>query len=315
MTVVADGAVTEFDAFDVDVVDATGAGDSFVAGLIDRWIAGSDSGDDPRRERAGVADGVRFAAAVAAINCTSRFAQTGLPTRDDVEAFLAERDSERGSRAVVTPSHRITFTDALLHSPTPYLSLTDALPYPHRRLTGPRPPARRAPPPGRRRRGGRLAALLERGADDRAVGGDASTSPTVSSRTPLPTRTGVSSPCASRSATTDSIRGALGSIASPGPASGGDHGVCEPAFGGVGERRLRGVPFGRERRGVFHVGVGEDADIDPESVAESERLVGLPLHDTLVSDPGTGVDVYPDVVGVDRSGDRQGPLPRRCGGR
>ncbi|ACM57694.1 carbohydrate kinase family protein [Halorubrum lacusprofundi] len=91
MTVVADGAVTEFDAFDVDVVDATGAGDSFVAGLIDRWIAGSDSGDDPRRERAGVADGVRFAAAVAAINCTSRFAQTGLPTRDDVEAFLAER--------------------------------------------------------------------------------------------------------------------------------------------------------------------------------------------------------------------------------
>jgi len=47
MTVVADGAVTEFDAFDVDVVDATGAGDSFVAGLIDRWIAGSDSGDDP----------------------------------------------------------------------------------------------------------------------------------------------------------------------------------------------------------------------------------------------------------------------------
>jgi ribokinase/sulfofructose kinase len=84
MTVVADGEVTTFDAFDVDVVDATGAGDSFVAGLIDRWIAGSTC--------AGVADGVRFAAAVAAINCTSRFAQTGLPTRDDVEAFLAERE-------------------------------------------------------------------------------------------------------------------------------------------------------------------------------------------------------------------------------
>ncbi|WP_049911363.1 carbohydrate kinase family protein [Halorubrum lipolyticum] len=90
MTVVAAGAVTEFDAFDVDVVDATGAGDSFVAGLIDRWIAG-DGGDGPRRERVGVADGVRFAAAVAAINCTSRFAQTGLPARGEVEAFLAER--------------------------------------------------------------------------------------------------------------------------------------------------------------------------------------------------------------------------------
>ena len=81
MTVVADGAVTEFDAFDVDVVDATGAGDSFVAGLIDRWIAG---GDD-------VAAGVRFAAAVAAINCTSRFAQPGVPSRDEAEAFLADR--------------------------------------------------------------------------------------------------------------------------------------------------------------------------------------------------------------------------------
>ncbi|WP_144921645.1 carbohydrate kinase family protein [Halorubrum salsamenti] len=88
MTVVAGGEVTEIDAFDVDVVDATGAGDSFVAALIDRWIAG---GDDSRAERVGVEDGVRFAAAVAAINCTSRFTQPGLPTRDEVEAFLAER--------------------------------------------------------------------------------------------------------------------------------------------------------------------------------------------------------------------------------
>ncbi|PHQ37568.1 carbohydrate kinase family protein [Halorubrum persicum] len=83
MTVVADGNVSEYDAFHVDRVDATGAGDAFVAGLIDRWFA--DGG------RVGVADGVRFAAAVAAINCTSRFAQRGLPTRDEVEAFLAER--------------------------------------------------------------------------------------------------------------------------------------------------------------------------------------------------------------------------------
>ncbi|MGQ3329711.1 carbohydrate kinase family protein [Halorubrum sp. FL23] len=83
MTVVADGNVSEYDAFHVDRIDATGAGDAFVAGLIDRWFA--DGG------RVGVADGVRFAAAVAAINCTSRFAQRGLPTRDEVEAFLAER--------------------------------------------------------------------------------------------------------------------------------------------------------------------------------------------------------------------------------
>ncbi|MFC7323078.1 carbohydrate kinase family protein [Halorubrum rutilum] len=90
MTVVAAGDSRRFDAFDVDVVDATGAGDAFVAGLIDRWVAGSGSptgieGDD-------LADGVRFAAAVAAINCTERFAQGGLPTREAVERFLAERE-------------------------------------------------------------------------------------------------------------------------------------------------------------------------------------------------------------------------------
>ena len=81
MTVVADGEVTTFDAFDVDVVDATGAGDAFVAGLIDRWMVGGIGTDE----------GVRFAAAVAAINCTNRFTQPGLPTRETVETFLDER--------------------------------------------------------------------------------------------------------------------------------------------------------------------------------------------------------------------------------
>jgi len=81
MTAVTGGAVGEFDAFDVDVVDATGAGDAFVAGLIDRWLVGDSS----------VEAGVRFAAAVAAINCTARFTQPGLPDREAVAAFLDER--------------------------------------------------------------------------------------------------------------------------------------------------------------------------------------------------------------------------------
>ncbi|VTT87949.1 Ribokinase [Halorubrum sp. DM2] len=89
MTAVAGGEVSRFDAFDVDAVDATGAGDAFTAGLIDCWIAGESrgalaDGDD-------VAAGVRFAGAVAAINCTARFTQPGLPTRSEVESFLAER--------------------------------------------------------------------------------------------------------------------------------------------------------------------------------------------------------------------------------
>ena len=90
MTVVADGDSRRFDAFDVDVVDATGAGDAFCAGLIDQWVARAD-GDTRSAASEPVADGARFAAAVAAINCTERFAQGGLPTRDAVEEFLAER--------------------------------------------------------------------------------------------------------------------------------------------------------------------------------------------------------------------------------
>ncbi|SFR46612.1 carbohydrate kinase family protein [Halorubrum sodomense] len=93
MTAIAGGEVAEVDAFDVETVDATGAGDAFTAGLIDRWIAGpsAEAAAESHGDRGGVVPGVRFAAAVAAINCTSRFTQPGLPTRSEVESFLAER--------------------------------------------------------------------------------------------------------------------------------------------------------------------------------------------------------------------------------
>ncbi|WP_435074645.1 carbohydrate kinase family protein [Halorubrum sp. HHNYT27] len=91
MTVVADGNARRFDAFEVDVVDATGAGDAFVAGLIDQWVA--PLGNDAERASSGrLADGVRFSGALAAINCTERFAQRGLPSREAVERFLAARE-------------------------------------------------------------------------------------------------------------------------------------------------------------------------------------------------------------------------------
>lgn len=79
-TLVADGLVS-LPAFDVDVVDETGAGDAFVAGLTHAWLLG-DRG--PRR--AG-----RFAAATAALSCTAAGASGGLPTADRVAEFLADR--------------------------------------------------------------------------------------------------------------------------------------------------------------------------------------------------------------------------------
>lgn len=68
-------------AFAVDTADTTGAGDAFTAGLIDAWLL---DGRDP-------ADAGRFAAAVAALNCREPTAQRGLPSRESVETFLADR--------------------------------------------------------------------------------------------------------------------------------------------------------------------------------------------------------------------------------
>lgn len=74
-----DGATVEFvPAFDVDVVDTTGAGDAFTAGLVDAWVLGDDS----------LASAGRFASAAAALNCTGVGAHAESPSRADVESFL-----------------------------------------------------------------------------------------------------------------------------------------------------------------------------------------------------------------------------------
>jgi len=68
-------------AFDVDVVDTTGAGDAFTAGLVHAWLLGDSS-----LEAAG-----RFASAAAALNCTATGAHTRSPSRVDVESMLDAR--------------------------------------------------------------------------------------------------------------------------------------------------------------------------------------------------------------------------------
>ncbi|WP_435334700.1 carbohydrate kinase family protein [Haloarchaeobius sp. TZWWS8] len=72
------GSVHEVPAFDIDVVDTTGAGDAFSAGLVDAWVL---------RELTAPEAG-RFAAAVASENCTGAGARGGLPSRRTVESRL-----------------------------------------------------------------------------------------------------------------------------------------------------------------------------------------------------------------------------------
>lgn len=67
-------------AFEIDVVDTTGAGDAFHGAFA---LALS--------ERRPVNECARFACAVAALKCTSLGSRAGLPSREEIEAFLSER--------------------------------------------------------------------------------------------------------------------------------------------------------------------------------------------------------------------------------
>lgn len=77
-TVAAGGSSFHTPAFRVAVVDTTGAGDSFHGGLL--YALG---------HAFGLREAVRFATAVAALNCTRLGGQSGLPTLPEVERMLA----------------------------------------------------------------------------------------------------------------------------------------------------------------------------------------------------------------------------------
>jgi fructokinase len=78
------GATGMVGGFSVAAVDATGAGDAFVAGLLDALLADPDALGDLARLRAIC----RFACAVGALTTTERGAIPALPTRATVERFL-----------------------------------------------------------------------------------------------------------------------------------------------------------------------------------------------------------------------------------
>lgn len=76
------GNLVRVPSVDVDVVDTTGAGDAFTAGLIHSWLL-----DETDAKEAG-----RFAAATAALACTNEGARLDLPTVDSVESVQANQE-------------------------------------------------------------------------------------------------------------------------------------------------------------------------------------------------------------------------------
>ncbi|MEF8827145.1 MAG: carbohydrate kinase [Halapricum sp.] len=74
-------ATTEFEGYDVDVVETTGAGDAFVAGSIAGFTG----------EQSSLAETVRYASAVGALATTETGAMDGLPSSDEVAEIIADR--------------------------------------------------------------------------------------------------------------------------------------------------------------------------------------------------------------------------------
>ena len=74
-------------AFPVDAVDTTAAGDTFCGALAARLA-----------QHASLADALRFASAASALACTRLGAQTSVPSRAEVDAWLATQQADESSR-------------------------------------------------------------------------------------------------------------------------------------------------------------------------------------------------------------------------
>ena len=81
-----DRSLVEQPAFPVDVVDTTGAGDVF-CGVFTAELA----------HGAGAEQAMRHAAAASALACTKLGAQSGTPTREELEQFLIARKAENSA--------------------------------------------------------------------------------------------------------------------------------------------------------------------------------------------------------------------------
>jgi sugar/nucleoside kinase (ribokinase family) len=75
------GEIRKFPAYNVPVVDTTGAGDVFHGAFLAAYLR-----DMP------VPEAIRYASACAAINCASLGGRRGIPTREVLERFIADHD-------------------------------------------------------------------------------------------------------------------------------------------------------------------------------------------------------------------------------
>ncbi len=76
-----DGQMEHFDAYEVETVDSTGAGDVFHGAFLAAWLNGQD-----------IRKCIRYASACAALKCTKPGGRTGIPSHTQLMKFILERE-------------------------------------------------------------------------------------------------------------------------------------------------------------------------------------------------------------------------------
>lgn len=77
------GKIQEFPAFKINVIDSTGAGDAYLAGIVHAYAKGKN-----------LSETLSIASATAAINCLSLGGREGLPRENELRKFLDNTDLE-----------------------------------------------------------------------------------------------------------------------------------------------------------------------------------------------------------------------------
>jgi ribokinase len=80
---------THVEAFPVDVVDTTAAGDAFIGGFATRILESASKLADPHEQAPALQEAVRYGCACGALATTKLGAQPSLPTREEVENLIS----------------------------------------------------------------------------------------------------------------------------------------------------------------------------------------------------------------------------------
>jgi ribokinase len=87
--IVSNEQVTHIESFPIHVVDTTAAGDAFIGGFAYKLLESASSPANSQKQAAILQNAVRYGCACGALAATKFGAQPSLPTKEEVEKFLA----------------------------------------------------------------------------------------------------------------------------------------------------------------------------------------------------------------------------------